>query len=771
MQDSPTIGPETGAFAVRDFSQLSGTVTEPGPGYRVRFRGVHASSGRRAWLVSLLIIVLNVAFEAAFVYWLLQPSHAPDIDTTRPWTVAANVFVIASIALVEGLRLVNVFSLSLASMLARDPIPVRPDPRTRVAFLTTIVPGKEPLEMVRATLQAARRIRHDGVFHVWLLDEGDDPDVKAMCLAEGVRHFSRKGVPEYNQPTGHFKAKTKHGNYNAWVDRYGHRYEVFLSVDPDHVPLPNYAERMLGYFRDPDVAFVVGPQCYANVDNFVTKGAESQQFPFHSVIQRAANAYQSPMLVGTNNAIRIDALVCIGGLADSITEDMATGIALHSRRNPVTGSKWKSVYTPDVVAVGEGPSSWGDYFSQQLRWSRGTFQILAGPFWRRLRRLGPGRTLHYTLITAFYPSMAIGWILGSVNAVLYLTMGVSGIVVPPQLWLALYIDATAFQLWVYIRNRRYNVSPYEEENSPGVRGMAMSVISSPIYASSLIATLLRRPARFVVTPKSDAATRDRLVTFRRHLQWSALLAGALAASVVLGYANVDVMMWPALSLLISLAPVVLWWLYSDVARSAATGAGVVGAAVDADPVVLARADRPADLDDDEDEPPRTSLRGVRAVARPVPARQAAGAAPPLPGLPPTAPARPGGAGPLPSGVPVPSAARAPSPSPARLGGSPARFGTPYAPPPPPPRPEVPAGTPRTRPRPYLDRPHVDLPGPSAPPGGLPRVPPAPSPRQAQAPGPVPSSEPVPPSGPVPSSGPVPTPRPRPDPPEARSDPT
>ncbi|WP_300012409.1 glycosyltransferase family 2 protein [Pseudonocardia sp.] len=621
MQGSSATGAETGAFAVRDFSRLSGDVVEPGPGYRVTYRGVHASAGRRSWAVSLLIITLNVLFEAAFVWWLLQPSHAPEIDENRSWTIAANVFVIASIALVEGLRLVNVFSLSLASMLARDPVPVRPDPRVRVAFLTTIVPGKEPVEMVRATVAAARRIRHDGVFHVWLLDEGDDPEVRAMCLEEGVRHFSRRGVPEYNQPTGRFKAKTKHGNYNAWVDRYGHRYEVFLSVDPDHVPLPIYVERMLGYFRDPDVAFVVGPQCYANVDNFVTKGAESQQFPFHSVIQRAANAYGAPMLVGTNNAIRIDALVCVGGLEDSITEDMATGLAIHSRRNPVTGGKWKSVYTPDVVAVGEGPSTWTDYFTQQLRWSRGTFEILRGPFRKRLRRLPPGRILHYLLITAFYPSMAIGWILGSVNAVLYLTMGVAGIVVPPQLWLALYVDATAFQMWVYIRNRRYNVSPYEPDNSPGLRGMAMSVISAPIYASSLIATLLRRPARFVVTPKSGSASRDRLVTFRRHLQWTVLLVTALTGSVVLGYANIDVMMWPAIALLVSLTPVMLWWLTADMAPSAATGAGVVDAAVDADPVGLARADRPAEVGvDPEDEepggaPPRASL--LRSAPFPV----------------------------------------------------------------------------------------------------------------------------------------------------------
>ncbi|MHA6796011.1 glycosyltransferase family 2 protein [Pseudonocardia bannensis] len=546
--------------ALRGFSELAGPITEPPQGtYRVAYRSLLAKGRRASMTRSILIILANVAFEVAFVLWLLSPAHHPEVEGGG-WTLAANIFVIASIALVEGLRMINVISLSLASLLARDPVPVRPDPTLRVAFLTTIVPGKEPLEMVRTTLRAARRIRHDGVFHVWLLDEGDDPEVREMCRKEGVRHFSRKGVAEYNQPSGHFKAKTKHGNYNAWVDRHGYRYDVFLSVDPDHVPLPNYAERMLGYFRDPDVAYVVGPQCYANVDNTVTKGAESQQFPFHSVIQRAANAYGAAMLVGTNNAVRIDALMCIGGLIDSITEDMATGLALHSRRNPATGSKWRSVYTPDVVAVGEGPTSWSDYFSQQLRWSRGTFEILAGTFWGRLHRLPPGRLLHYLLIATFYPSMAVGWILGSFNAVLYLAFGVSGIVVPPELWLALYVDATLFQTWVYVRNRRYNVSPYEQAGSPGLRGMAMSVLCAPIYASSLIATVLRRPAKFVVTPKSDAATQDRLVTFRRHLQWSVLLAAALIASVLLGYANVDVMMWPALALLISLAPVGLWLL-------------------------------------------------------------------------------------------------------------------------------------------------------------------------------------------------------------------
>ena len=63
-------------------------------------------------------------------------------------------------------------------------------------------------------------------------------------------------------PYGQYKERSKHGNYNAWLDAHGHEYDFFLSVDPDHVPMPNFAERFLGYFRDPDVpvAFVVGPQ-------------------------------------------------------------------------------------------------------------------------------------------------------------------------------------------------------------------------------------------------------------------------------------------------------------------------------------------------------------------------------------------------------------------------------------------------------------------------------------------------------------------------------
>ncbi|MFD0584486.1 glycosyltransferase family protein [Dactylosporangium darangshiense] len=170
---------------LESYSRLAGPLNPPPAGkpYRVRYRAQRKVDGRRRVVGSVLIAVFNICFEVIFCVWLLQPAH---FAQTNPGPIAeaagiANVFVICSIAIVELLRLVNVLSLSLASMTARDPVPVTPDPKLRLAFLTTIVPSKEPIAVVRDTLRAAKRIRHRGVFDIWLLDEGDDDDVKAMC--------------------------------------------------------------------------------------------------------------------------------------------------------------------------------------------------------------------------------------------------------------------------------------------------------------------------------------------------------------------------------------------------------------------------------------------------------------------------------------------------------------------------------------------------------------------------------------------------------------
>ncbi|HEX4483004.1 MAG TPA: glycosyltransferase family 2 protein [Solirubrobacteraceae bacterium] len=543
-------------YAYRRFGALAGPLSEPRENdYRVEFRRL----GQWRPLRTGALVLLAFAFVSGFLAWLMLPSHWPH-DGRAGALQIVSIVMAANSGVIGLLALINVATLCRASLAARDPIPVRAERGSRVAFLTTIVPDREPLAMVRRTLEAARLIRHTGVVDVWLLDEGDDPDVAELCDELGVHHFTRRGVKRWNRPAGPYKTKSKHGNYNSWLDAHGENYEFLISVDPDHVPFPSFCERFLGYFRDPDVAFVVGPQVYGNYSGFVTQAAESQQFLFHSLLQRAGNRSATPMLVGTNNAIRISALKEIGGLRDSITEDMATSLAFHTSRNSQTSGRWRSVYTPDLIAVGEGPTSFTDYFTQQWRWARGTDDTLLASFWRCAHRLSPRQLIHYALLMSYYPTTAVAWVLGVLNGALYLTLHTGGVVVPIHLWLMLYLDAAALQVGLYFWNRRHNVSPHERQGSSGMTGMFISMLSTPIYVSALFAAVRKRGGAFVVTSKGDSTQRDTLATFARHIRWGVVIALPMVASAALGGGDPWMYLWSSLGLAVCVLPIMIWRL-------------------------------------------------------------------------------------------------------------------------------------------------------------------------------------------------------------------
>lgn len=154
---------------------------------------------------------------------------------------------------------------------------------------------------------------------------------------------------------------------------------------------------------------------------------------------------------------------------------------------------------------------------------------------------------------------ALNWLLGGLSCALFLGLGASGINIPSEIWMMLYSDAAALQIGLYVWNRRHNVSPHEPQGSSGAAGMVMSALSAPIYAMSLVSAVLRRKSGFVVTPKGDSASPDRLATFRIHLFWAAVFAGSIAASFVLGHTHVAILTWASLALLMSLLPLLMWW--------------------------------------------------------------------------------------------------------------------------------------------------------------------------------------------------------------------
>ena len=174
-----------------------------------------------------------------------------------------------------------------------------------------------------------------------------------------------------------------------------------------------------------------------------------------------------------------------------------------------------------------------------------------------MRRLSWGPRLHYSLITSYYPTAAIAWVLGAVNCAIYLITGAQGVIVSPQVWTAVYVDLAFVQFALYAYNRRYNVSPHEAPGSSGAIGMCMSVMAAPIYVIALVQSVLGPSSRFVVTPKGDLPSHDRVATFRLHLGWASLFTVALGISLVLGRPEASMHVWSGMLIAVCLTPLTI----------------------------------------------------------------------------------------------------------------------------------------------------------------------------------------------------------------------
>ena len=539
---------EQGRLYGRTATELTGPVMPSRP--TVQYRD--ALTRRERWTV-MALGWLHIGVSLALTGYLLAPSHLPWLGSNPVFAVATTtgLLVMVALQLVAALR---TWTISFHAGRARDPIPMAPRPGLRVAVLTTIVPGKEPVELVMATVRAMQRIRHDGVLDVWLLDEGDDPEVRRRCAEIGVRHFSRKGRPEWNQPSGPFRARTKHGNHNSW--RVGHEldYDVVAQMDPDHVPFPNFLERTLGYFSDPDVAFVVAPQVYGNLrESFVARGAAQLAYLFHGIIQRGGNGHDAPLLIGTNHLYRPTAFRQIGGYQDCIIEDHLTSMAIYAAVNEATGRTWKGVYTPDILAVGEGPATYSDFFSQQKRWAYGIWEIARrhSPvlFPRMLTRQ---QRWSFFALQSHYPTTAIAWVGGITLTMLYLLGGVTVTQLPLLEWTVLFSANLLVGLLFFLSMRRFNLVEHERR-SWGFTGLALDLLTAPIYVAAAAAQLAGRPLQYVVTAKGSAATGDSWRTFRPHLLWLGLAAASVLAGLELHHDYPTLYVWAGLTVVVCAA--------------------------------------------------------------------------------------------------------------------------------------------------------------------------------------------------------------------------
>ena len=109
---------------------------------------------------------------------------------------------------------------------------------------------EEP-ELVKLSLADAKKIKypHDITINIYLLDDGRRPAMKALAEEMGVHYITRENNIGF-----------KAGNLrNAMEQTSG---DFIVICDADTRPFPTILENTLGYFTDPDVAWVQTPQWF-----------------------------------------------------------------------------------------------------------------------------------------------------------------------------------------------------------------------------------------------------------------------------------------------------------------------------------------------------------------------------------------------------------------------------------------------------------------------------------------------------------------------------
>ncbi|RPE09041.1 glycosyltransferase [Chitinophaga lutea] len=358
------------------------------------------------------------------------------------------------------------------------PRPARLQPYT-VDIFTTFCPG-EPYAMIEETLTAIQAIHYPHT--TYLCDEANDPYLIELCQKLGVKHVTRNN-----------RKDAKAGNINNAL-QYA-TGELCVILDPDHVPSPEFLDHVVDYFNNPEVGFVQIVQAYHNMgDSLVAKGAAQQTFQFYGPIMACMNSYGTVLAIGANCTFRRAALDSIGGHAAGLAEDMHTAMQLHAKN-------WKSVYVPAVLTRGLVPSTMSAYYSQQLKWARGTFELLVTSYPKLFKQFTWAQRLHYCAIPLHYFSGVIFFI-NFLIPILALVTGLIPFTVDMVDFALLGLPVIAAVILIRHYVQRWVME--ETERGFHIVGGLLLIGTWWIHILGLVYTVIRKKVPYIPTPKDDS---------------------------------------------------------------------------------------------------------------------------------------------------------------------------------------------------------------------------------------------------------------------------
>jgi cellulose synthase (UDP-forming) len=412
-----------------------------------------------------VLVFLGLQSVALFALWWFRAEHVANVV----------LFALLSFATWYGVSRI-VIGWYNAFHIEQPDVKPAPDGLS-VAIFITASPG-EPLAMFERTLAAAREVRYPHT--TYLLDDTRDPRFAALAAECGAQHFELIGIPG-----------AKAGKINAALALTTE--EFVLVLDPDHIPLPEFLDRVLGYFDDANVGFVQVAQNYYNAPrSFVARAAAEQTFAFYGPVLQGMQGTSTAVAIGANCTFRRAALISIGGHGIGLAEDLVTAIRLHAEG-------WRSVYVPEVVARGLVPEDLDSFLRQQLKWSRGVYEVLLREYPRAFRRLTNHQRLSYLMIGSYY-LVGLTSLIYLIIPLLYLLTGVQ----PAAMFLGDYIAHALpvgfFGIVNYRFVQRWLCDPARERGWHW-RGTLLKIGCWSVYLQGLIFALTNITVPYIPTAK------------------------------------------------------------------------------------------------------------------------------------------------------------------------------------------------------------------------------------------------------------------------------
>lgn len=268
--------------------------------------------------------------------------------------------------------------------------------------------------------------------------------------------------------------------------------EMCVVLDPDHVPTPDFLDRVLPYFENSSVGYVQVGQAYGNQrESLVAQGAAEQTHHFYGPLMMGMNACNTVQAIGANCTFRRAALDGIGGHSAGLTEDMYTAMRLHA-------AGWKSVYAPVVTSRGLVLATLSGFYAQQLKWSRGAFDLLLRVYPRLFKSFTWRQRLHYLTLPLYFMSGVVSLIDFSVPT-LALAMGE----VPWHVSMGQFVihlgPVVAFSLLIRVCAQRWLREPHEV--GLHLAGGLLRLSTWWVYTLGLVYALGNKRVPYLPTPK------------------------------------------------------------------------------------------------------------------------------------------------------------------------------------------------------------------------------------------------------------------------------